>query len=233
MAAAIEVSNLVYTYSDDMPFHQDVSFSIEDGEKVALVGANGAGKSTLLYQLNGILQGKGAVRIQGLELNQRNLNHIRALVGLVFEIPDDQLFSPTVYEDVAFGPRYQNLPRHVVDQRVQQALTQVHMEKYARQAPQHLSQGEKKRVAIATVLSMQPSILLLDEPTNGLDRRSRRSLITLLQDLPQTMLIATHDLEMATMITRRTLLMDGGKIVADGNTTDILTNEDLLLRHGL
>jgi cobalt/nickel transport system ATP-binding protein len=233
LAVAIEVSNLVYTYSDDMPFHQDVSFSIEEGEKVALVGPNGAGKSTLLYQLNGILQGTGLVRIQGLELNQHNLNHIRALIGLVFEIPDDQLFSPTVFDDVAFGPRYQNLPRHVVDERVQQALAQVHMEKYARQAPLHLSQGEKKRVAIATVLSMQPSILVLDEPTNGLDRRSRRSLIALLQELPLTMLIATHDLEMAMTITSRTLLMDGGEIVADGCTAEILRDEELLLKHGL
>jgi cobalt/nickel transport system ATP-binding protein len=233
MAAAIEVSNLVYTYADDMPFHQDVSFGIEEGEKVALVGANGAGKSTLLYQLNGIFQGKGLVRIQGLELNQHTLNHIRALVGLVFEIPDDQLFSPTVYDDVAFGPRYQNLPRDVVDQRVKQALAQVQMEKYARQAPLHLSHGEKKRAAIATVLSMQPSILLLDEPTNGLDRRSRRLLMALLHELPQTMLIATHDLEMALQITSRTLLMDGGRIVADGKTDEILRNEDLLLAHGL
>lgn len=233
MPAAIEVNHLVYSYSDDTPFSQDVSFTIAEGEKVALVGPNGAGKSTLLYQLNGILQGQGLVRIHGTELNRNNLNTIRALVGLVFEIPDDQLFSPTVYDDVAYGPRYQNLPKDEVERRVQQALAQVHMEKYSRQAPLHLSQGEKKRVAIATVLSMQPSVLVLDEPTNGLDRRSRRSLIALLQELPQTMLIATHDLEMATMITRRTLLMDGGKIVADGNTIDILSNEELLLQHGL
>ena len=203
------------------------------GEKVALTGANGAGKSTLLLHLNGILTGKGQILIDGLDVKKNNLSQIRALVGVVFQDPEDQLFSNTVEEDVAFGPIYQGLDKMTVNERVSQALAAVDMLDYTHRNPYHLSGGEKKRIAIATVLSMQPKILIFDEPTAGLDPRARRELISLLQTLPQTMLIATHDLDLVEQLTSRMVIMNSGQIVADGDSLLLLHDEDLLLKNGL
>jgi cobalt/nickel transport system ATP-binding protein len=173
------------------------------------------------------------VKVCDLEATQGNLGRLRALVGLVFQSPDDQLFSPTVYDDVAFGPLYQGLSKQEVQQRVEEALAAVHMTEYARRVSHHLSVGEKKRIAIATVLSMNPEVLVLDEPTAGLDPRARRSLINLLRDLPLTMLVSTHDLSMVRDIFPRMVIMDEGRIVADGSTPNLLSDVTLLESHGL
>lgn len=233
MEPIIEISHLSFSYPDGKQALDEIHLQILPGEKVALVGANGAGKSTLLYHLNGIFTGSGKICIDNLELNKSNLARIRALIGLVFQNPDDQLFSPTVFEDVAYGPIYQGFDKITVQKKVGQALKAVRMEDYADRNPYHLSSGEKKRIAIATVLSMQPKILAFDEPTAGLDPRARRELIELLLELPQTMLIATHDLDMVERLTPRTVLLNRGKIAADGPSVRILENEELLKANGL
>lgn len=233
MEPIVEVSDLSFWYPDGRQALSGVNLRVLPGERVSIVGANGAGKSTLLYHLNGILTGSGQVQIAGMELNKKNLTQIRALIGVVFQNPDDQLFSPTVYEDVAYGPIYQGLDRSAVQQRVAEALAAVGMSDYVDRIPYHLSAGEKKRVAIATVLSMQPRILVFDEPTAGLDPRARRELIELLRELPQTVLIATHDLNLVEQLTPRTVVLHQGRIVADAATAAILADEELLTAHGL
>jgi cobalt/nickel transport system ATP-binding protein len=230
----IEVQDLCFAYPDGHVALADVSLTVLEGEKVALVGPNGAGKSTLMLQLNGILHpSSGSVRVQGLEVRDGNLPRVRASVGLVFQDPDDQLFSPTVFDDVAFGPIYQRLPPAQVNGRVQQALEAVQMGHMARRVSHHLSTGEKKRIAIATVLAMSPAVLVLDEPSAGLDPRARRGLIRLLRQLPQAMLVATHDLRLVAELLPRTVVMDEGVIVADGPTAQIMADEALLAAHGL
>ena len=233
MHHTIEVEKLSYSYPDGHVALREASLTIAPGEKVALVGPNGAGKSTLMLHLNGILQGQGSVRVCGLDVVDKNLGKVRAAVGLVFQNPDDQLFSPTVFDDVAFGPIYQGLKKAEIETRVFHALEAVHMVDYARRVSHHLSVGEKKRIAIATVLSMQPAILVLDEPSAGLDPRARRSLINLLRELPQTMLVSTHDLPLARELFPRTVIMDHGEIVADGPTESLLNDVALLEAHGL
>lgn len=230
---SVEFKDLTFHYPDGHLALRGATLTICQGEKVALVGPNGAGKSTLLLHLNGIHVGEGQVSIDGLPVAQPNLPRIRAKVGLVFQSPDDQLFSPTVFDDVAFGPIYQGLSSDEVESRVTYALEAVGMPGYRQRSPHHLSMGEKKRIAIATVLSMHPSVLVLDEPTAGLDPRARRSLIELLRTLPQTMLVASHDLEMVRELLPRTVVMDNGEIVVDGPTEQILFDEDILYRHGL
>ncbi|MFN2153504.1 MAG: energy-coupling factor ABC transporter ATP-binding protein, partial [Anaerolineales bacterium] len=212
---------------------QAVSLKISHGEKVALVGPNGAGKSTLMLHLNGILAGQGDLCVAGMALTKENLSLVRARVGMVFQNPDDQLFSPTVFEDVAFGPLHMGLPETEVRRRVERALTQVGMSQYANRLSHHLSVGEKKRISIATVLSMEPEILVLDEPSAGLDPRARRALINLLSEMELTMLVSTHDMRMVAELFPRTVVMDGGQIVADGSTGEILADEVLLEAHGL
>jgi cobalt transport protein ATP-binding subunit len=189
------------------------------GEKVALVGPNGAGKSTLMLHLNGILNGHGEVTVGGNRLTRDKLPAIRAMVGLVFQNPDDQLFSPTVFEDVAFGPLHMGLPMDEVEARVKLALEAVRMSTFRDRLSHHLSVGEKKRIAIATVLSMNPQILVLDEPSAGLDPRARRTLINLLRELPITMLVSTHDMRLVQELFSRTIVMDEGQIVADVGRT--------------
>ena len=233
MHHSIEVHDLHFTYPDGHQALCGVTFSISPCEKVALVGPNGAGKSTLILHLNGILTGKGQVRVCGMEADKRNLERLRAMVGLVFQSPEDQLFSPTVYDDVAFGPLYQGLPPAEVRQRVEEALAAVGMSDYAGRVSHHLSMGEKKRIAIATVLSMKPEVLVLDEPTAGLDPRSRRALIRLLDQLPLTMLVSTHDMLMVRELFPRMIIMDEGRIVADGPTDRLLADAPLLEAHGL
>jgi cobalt/nickel transport system ATP-binding protein len=229
----IEIDNLVYAYPDGRQALEGVSLTVREGEKVAVTGPNGAGKSTLCLHLNGILNGDGMVRVMGMEVTDSHLGAIRAKVGLVFQNPDDQLFSPTVFEDVAFGPLHTGLPEGEVRRRVCWALAQVGMEGFEDRMPHHLSLGERKRIAIATVLSMDPAILVLDEPTSELDPRSRRSLIQLLRELPQTMLVASHDMRLIRDLCPRTVILDEGRIVADGSTNRLLADVELLERHGL
>lgn len=233
MHHSIEIENLSFSYPDGHPALRQVSLHIQPGEKVALVGPNGAGKSTLILHLNGILTGKGDIRVAGLPVIKEHLAKVRARVGMVFQNPDDQLFSPTVYEDVAYGPLYQGLPLAEVKSRVAEALAVVNMREYAQRISHHLSMGEKKRIAIATVLSMRPEVLVLDEPTAGLDPRARRSLINLLDELPLTMLVSTHDMLMVRDLFPRMVIMDEGCIVADGPTEKLLAEEALLNIHGL
>jgi cobalt/nickel transport system ATP-binding protein len=232
----IEVGDLRFAYHDGREVLHAVNLVVREGEKVALVGPNGAGKSTLMLHLNGILGGGASdarIRIMGQTLNKRNLGIIRGQVGVLFQDPDDQLFSPTVFEDVAFGPLHMGLPADEVHRRVARALAEVGMAGYAARVSHHLSMGEKKRVALATVLSMQPEILVLDEPSAGLDPRGRRGLINLLRELPQTILASTHDMRLVEELFHRVVIMDGGSIVADGPTLVLLEDEALLEAHGL
>ena len=234
--AALEISDLRFSYPDGRQALRGVSLSLQPGEKVAILGPNGAGKSTLLLHLNGLLHGSGEVSVMGhrvVENDKKALARVRATVGLVFQDPDDQLFSPTVYEDVAFGPLYMGLPDEEIDERVRHALSQVGLDGYGDRMPFHLSGGEKKRAAIATVLSMRPQVLVLDEPSAGLDPRARRGLITLLDRLDQTILVTTHDMHMVKEIFPRCIVMDGGAVVADAPTSEILADQRLLEAHGL
>ncbi len=218
----LEVIDLSYTYPDGQRALRGVDLHVAAGEKVGLVGDNGAGKSTLLLHLNGILRaperahGQAAVRVAGQPLNDKTVRAIRAQVGLVFQYPDDQLFSPTVFDDVAFGPLNMGLAEAEVRERVAWALQQVGAHGYEHRMPQHLSLGEKKRVAIATVLAMRPAILALDEPSAGLDPGGRRALLALLSSLPQTMVIATHDLAMVRALCSRVVVLEAGSVVVDG-----------------
>jgi cobalt/nickel transport system ATP-binding protein len=232
-ASVVKVNDLHFSYPDGHVALRGISLSLCPGDKVALVGPNGAGKSTLMLHLNGILNGKGDINVGGVPLTRDNLPVIRAMVGLVFQNPDDQLFSPTVFEDVAFGPLHMGLPEAEVIARVDRALEAVRMSSYRDRLSHHLSVGEKKRIAIATVLSMDPRILILDEPSAGLDPRARRALINLLRELPITMLVSTHDMKLVEELFPRTIVMDDGRIVADGMTSEILENENLLNEHGL
>lgn len=227
------VKGLSFNYPDGHPALNGVDLAISPGEKVALVGPNGAGKSTLILHLNGLLTGKGELHIGGLSLAKENLPVIRSKVGMVFQNPDDQLFSPTVFDDVAFGPLHMGLPEEAVRERVTMALALVGMAGFEKRLPHHLSIGQKKRIALATVLSMEPEILVLDEPSAGLDPRGRRELIQLLADLPLTMLVSTHDLLMVRALFPRMVIMDNGRIVADGDTAVLLADTKLLEAHGL
>lgn len=229
----VKVNDLHFSYPDGHAALRGISLNLCAGDKVALVGPNGAGKSTLMLHLNGILDGRGDIEVGGMRLTRDNLPVIRAMVGLVFQNPDDQLFSPTVFEDVAFGPLHMGLPEEEVITCVNSALEAVRMSAYRDRLSHHLSVGEKKRIAIATVLSMNPKILILDEPSAGLDPRARRTLINLLRELPITMLVSTHDMRLVDELFPRTIVMDDGLIVADGKTKDILADEKLLTEHGL
>ncbi len=233
MKAAILLRKLRYAYPDGREALRGLSLTVGCGEKVALVGPNGAGKSTLLLHLNGLLRGEGEVEVLGRPVIGEEIPRLRAEVGLVFQNPDDQLFSPTVFDDVAFGPLHMGLPAEEVRRRAAWALDQVGMAEAAPRMPHHLSLGERKRVAIATVLAMQPRLLLLDEPTAGLDPRARRDLIALLQGLPQTMLVATHDMRLVAQLCDRVVVMDEGQIVADGPADSLLYDAPLMEAHGL
>ena len=213
---AIEVRDLSYSYPDGRPALKGVSLVVEEGEKVGLVGRNGAGKSTWLMHLNGILRGQGEVRIMGAPLTEANLRLIRSQVGLVFQDPDDQLFCATVLDDVAFGPLNMGLSQEEVLRRSMMALEQVGMAEHAARLPHHLSLGEKKRVAIATVLSMGPPILALDEPLAGLDPGGQQALLELLQSLPQTVVVATHDLALVRSLCQRVIILEQGRVMAEG-----------------
>jgi cobalt/nickel transport system ATP-binding protein len=250
---AVRVRDLEYQYPDGRRALRGVDLAIMPGETVALVGPNGAGKSTLLWHLNGLLPGREraqpihthgstrpgrngpapAVWIDGLEVNARNAPEVRRRVGLVFQDPDDQLFSPTVLEDVAFGPL--NLGRTKAEARriALECLARVDLADAAERMPHHLSFGERKRACLAGVLACEPSVLVLDEPTANLDPRGRRRLLALIRALPSTKLIATHDLEMVLELCGRTVLLDAGRVVANGLTRNVLGDPNLLEAHGL
>jgi cobalt/nickel transport system ATP-binding protein len=231
--AALELLDVSFSYGHGEDALKNVSVRIASGERVALVGPNGAGKSTLLLAIVGVLHARGTVRVSGLELNRGTLKEIRRRVGLVFQNADDQLFMPTVREDVAFGPMQLGLAPDELEAAVDGALEMVGMTGLAAREPHHLSGGEKRAASIATVLSMRPSILALDEPTPGLDPRSRRRLIEFLKRLDSTCLVASHDLEMVLSLCERVVLLDGGSVVADGPSFDILADEKLMEDHGL
>ena len=230
----VEVRELMYAYPDGTEALRGISFRIEHGSAVALVGANGAGKSTLLLHLNGYLSTtRGEVLIGDTTVTRETVALARRAVGMVFQDPDDQLFMPTVAEDVAFGPLNAGLPPKQVERRVLAALERVGMTHVRERPPYRLSAGEKRAVAIATVLAMSPDILVMDEPSANLDPRARRRLIDLLLSFEHTRIIATHDLEMVVEVCSRVIVLDGGKVVADGPTRDILNNDALMLAHGL
>lgn len=229
----IKAENLSFAYPDGREVLKDISLVVERGETVALIGPNGAGKSTFLLHLNGILRSNGSLQVLGKKLSEKNLKWIRTRVGLVFQNPDDQLFSPTVFDDVAFGPTNMGYSKIQVGEAVKKALESVGMPGYEERVPHHLSLGEKKRIAIATVLSMSPEVLAFDEPTSNLDPRGRWSLIRLFKTLPATKVIATHDLELVRALCQRTVIIYEGRIVADGQTSLILEDQSLLKATGL
>jgi cobalt/nickel transport system ATP-binding protein len=230
---AVEIRDLYYAYPDGTPALCGVSLTIEEGESVGIVGPNGAGKSTLLLHLNGILTGQGEVRIFDLPVEKRNLREIRRRVGLVFQDPDDQLFSPTVFDDVAFGPINMGLSQAEVAAAVSRALEEVGIAGMEKRSAYHLSYGQKKRAAIATVLSMNPDLLVLDEPSSNLDPRARNEFSELLQDMKITKILVTHDLPFVFENCDRVVVMSRGEIVADGDSFSILSDEALLSEHGL
>ncbi len=230
---AIAVDHLSYTYPDGTPALRDVSLRVAQGERLGLLGPNGAGKSTLLLHLNGLLDGEGEVRVFGERVEPRTLRRIRTRVGLVFQSPDDQLFMPRVFDDVAFGALNAGHPDEEVRRRVTQALERVGMKGAEMRPPHHLSLGEKKRVTVATVLVLDCEVLLLDEPAVGLDPRGRREIIRLLAQLPLTQIIATHDLELAAELCERVVIIDAGRIVAEGPMRELLRDNELLETHGL
>jgi cobalt transport protein ATP-binding subunit len=233
---AVAVQALSYAYPNGHIALRDVSLTIHDGERVALMGPNGAGKSTLLMHLNGIVRGqrpRGTIDICGMPLTDETLRQIRAIVGVVFQNPDDQLFSPTVYDDIAYGPLYMGFPKDEIAQRVERALAAVDMSGFETRMPHQLSLGQRKRISLATVLVMDPQILVLDEPSAGLDPRARRGLIELLDTLPQTLIASTHDMRLVRDLFTRAIIMQEGRIVIDAPTSEIIHDEVLLEEYGL
>lgn len=234
---ALDVSRLNYSYADGTEALKGLSFSVAEGEHIGLIGPNGAGKSTLLLHLNGLLPGsrikEPKIHVFGMPVIEKNLSSIRASVGLLFQDPDDQLFCSTVGEDVAFGPQQLGLTGSELEQRVAASLKKVNMEALAQKNPNALSRGEKRRACLAGLLACNCHILVLDEPTTDLDPRGRRELKQLLRDLTLTQIIATHDLELVVEHCSRVLVLDQGRIVAEGNPSLILADEPLMLKHGL
>ena len=233
----LKVDAVTYAYPDGRVALNGIDLSLDTGERVALLGPNGAGKTTLVLHLNGVLHGgAGTVTVDGQRVDPRNragLAEIRRRVGIVFQDPDDQLFLPTVEEDVAFGPSNLGLRGEALAARVTEALDAVGMAEHRERTPHHLSFGQRRRVAVATVLAMHPSILVLDEPSSNLDPASRRELATILESLPVTMLMVTHDLPYALQLCPRAVILDDGRVVADGRTEDLLADAELLARHRL
>lgn len=229
MSAVIEIRGLDFSYPDGRKVLHGVDLDVTAGERVAILGPNGAGKTTLALHLNGILEPHaGTIAVGGVPVVSENYRDVRRMVGLVFQDTNDQLFMPTVREDVAFGPANLGLKDEALNLRVDAALEVVSGAEFADRPPHHLSGGEKRRAALATVLSMEPEVLVFDEPTSGLDPAGRRELILTLADLPMTQLVITHDLPLALELCPRSVIMNGGQVVADVPTIDLLDSPDLL-----
>ncbi len=234
MDEAIRVEKLSFSYPDGRQALAEVSLVIDKGESVGIVGPNGAGKSTLLLHLNGILRSDdGVVKVLGRVVGDKNLRWIRSKVGVVFQDPDDQLFSPTVFDDVAFGPINMDYTASEVRQAVTRALDWVGMNGFEERSCHHLSFGEKKRVSIATVLAMDPEILVLDEPTSNLDPAGKWSLIGLLKKLPVTKIVASHDIEMLRALCRWIIVLNHGRLITEGATESVLSDKQLLIANRL
>lgn len=233
MNPAIKISNLSYSYPDGTAAITDINMTIEHGEKVAMIGPNGAGKSTILLAMNLFLNGTGNIEIDGVEASRKNANKIRRTISSVLQNPDEQLFMPTLFDDVAFGPINLGLCADEVDERTRKALSTVGLAGMEKKMPHHLSAGQKRAAAIATVLSMDPKIITMDEPDTSLDPRTRTSLIALLKSLPQTLIIATCSMNFAAQLCDRAILVDAGKIQADGQAQTIMSDEELMTAHGL
>lgn len=230
---AIKIRELNFSYPDGTPALANINLDIFQGESIGIIGPNGAGKSTLLLHLNGILRGEGSIEVLSLNMEDKNLPQIRNKVGLVFQDPDNQLFMPTVFDDVAFGPINMKLSRAEVQKSVSSALEKVEMLHATDRSSHHLSFGEKKKISIATVLSMKPEIIALDEPTANLDPKARGDLIEFLKTVQKTKIIASHDLEMIYELCSRILILDKGSIAAIGPTKEILSDPHLLMEHHL
>ncbi|MEU5363404.1 ABC transporter ATP-binding protein [Streptomyces sp. NPDC005925] len=234
VTASLEVSGLAFAYPDGHQALFGVDFTVGRGERVALLGPNGAGKTTLVLHLNGILSGgAGAVRVAGLPVGKQHMAEVRRRVGIVFQDPDDQLFMPTVREDVAFGPAAAGLKGPELEARVDRSLERVGMLDFKNRPPHHLSFGQRRRVAVATVLAMEPEILVLDEPSSNLDPASRRELADILRSLDVTVLMVTHDLPYALELCPRSLILSDGVIAADGRTAALLADDELMRAHRL
>ncbi len=230
----LEVSGLAYAYPDGHQALFGVDLHVHEGERVALLGPNGAGKTTLVLHLNGILTaGAGTVLVSGVPVVKANLSEIRRRVGIVFQDPDDQLFSATVRQDVAFGPANLGIRGAELEHRVLTSLAQVGMSEFVDRPPHHLSFGQRRRVAVATVLAMEPEILVLDEPSSNLDPASRRELADILRSLDVTVLMVTHDLPYALELCPRAVVLSEGVVAADGATYDVLTDAELMRSHRL
>ncbi len=230
----LDIRGLAYAYPDGHQALYGVDLHVHRGERVALLGPNGAGKTTLVLHLNGILNaGAGSVSVSGLPVSKEHLQEIRRRVGVVFQDPDDQLFMPTVRDDVAFGPQNMGVRGAELERQVMEALDKVGMADFADRPPHHLSFGQRRRVAVATVLAMEPEVLVLDEPSSNLDPASRRELADILRGLDVTVLMVTHDLPYAFELCPRSVVLSGGVIVADGSTYDVLTDDVLMAEHRL
>jgi cobalt/nickel transport system ATP-binding protein len=233
MSCAIRARGVEYRYPDGRRALCGIDLEVGHGERVAVLGPNGAGKTTFMLHLNGLRTGTGSLEVAGLAVAPGTLRELRARVGLVFQDPDDQLFMPTVREDVAFGPLNMGLGRAEVNARVAEALAAVRMSHVADRAPYQLSMGERRRVAIATVLAMHPDLLVLDEPSANLDPRTRRELLEVLERIERTLLVTTHDLPLAAELCERAVILAGGRVVGDGPCAEILSDEELLAAHDL
>jgi cobalt/nickel transport system ATP-binding protein len=233
MTCAIHARSLRFAYPGGPPVLDGLELKVSHGERVAVLGPNGAGKTTLMLHLNGLLRGEGELDVAGLRVSAQTARELRARVGLVFQDPDDQLFMPTVEEDVAFGPLNAGLPPAEVRERVAEALAAVRMTAAAGRAPHQLSMGERRRVAVATVLATRPELLVLDEPSANLDPRARRELLEVLSELDTTLLVVTHDLPFAAELCERAVILAEGRIAADGQCGDILGDVALLAAYEL
>lgn len=233
MASVISIKDFSYRYPDGTDALDDISLDIAAGEKVALIGPNGSGKSTLLLAMGAFLHGHGSIVVGGVEANKKNAKQIRTAVGSVLQNPDEQLFMPTLLEDVAFGPLNMALGDDEVQKRSRDAIGIVGLDGMEGKAPHHLSAGQKRSAAIATILSMAPKIITMDEPDTSLDPRSRNNLTALLKSLTQTLIIATCNIPFAAALCKRVVLIDSGKIIADGPAEKIITDEELMRSHGL
>jgi len=233
MPKAVEIEGFSYDYPDGTRALADINLSIAHGEKVVIIGPNGAGKSTLLLAMSVFLKGAGKITIDGIEASAKNAKQIRRLLGLVMQTPDEQLFMPTLFDDGAFGPMNMGLGADEVKRRTEEALKTVGLEGMEKKPPHHLSGGQKRSAAIATILSMDPKIITMDEPEASLDPRTRNKLTALLKSLPQTLLIATCNMNFAAGLCERAILIDEGRIIADGVAKDIMSDANLMQTHGL